>query len=910
MPGLQRCTQPDSRCLSVLHVVYVALVIAGTHQPFSHSSAPPAHCCPRVTMRHLLWLLFLPGVLCQCDPQILLPRSLIAWKGASLYIPCSYQWCRLNSPPSISLVWYLNPEYNKEKKEFAGTVLYKSNTPISPAFQGRVKLPEDLDRDCSLQLSGLQTNETGTYGARLIANVSGKPIKWISRTDVNVMDSPPAPEIQTNSEFREATWAEVTCSIAYYSPDYPINLNWEGLQRGTQASATRLVSEGRRMENTLSFTPTWKDHGKKLTCRLSTPAGTVSSEESLVLDVKYAPKEVQVKATPTETILEGQTLVLMCVTKSSNPTVFTYNWYKDGQWLHKDSAPKLTFVAQADEHFGSYYCTADNEIGRDRSAPLQIVVQYAPKDVRVELGLGSPIHEGATVVLSCSCTAVPPVSSYTWYRNSQLLPAQTQQELRFENIHHDQSGVYHCEPQNPVGKSKSPAFTVDVQYAPKGVEILLTNPRRILEGEEVILNCSVSSSKPPVTKYQWYWENSLYLETQRSTLTFPAREEQSGSYSCAAENAVSSGHSSPVSVDVQYKPKGVTVTREPSGSLCEGTTVTLQCSVARANPASLQYAWYKDEVLQGQSSELLRLTAVTSASSGLYHCEAQNAVGTTVAKAMPLDVCYGPRDVQMSVAPRGQIVEGMDLRLWCLADANPAVHRYDWYLNDQLQERQTQATMVLMDVQVEASGKYHCRASNQVSSGDSPPVHLTVYYSSKTIAKKSALGSSVVVLFFLLLGVLLFTLKQWKKRRLPTLVLDPVGRRSSFFPRRRAPLNTPQPASSMRCLNGISPEAINYATLQFPPSHPEGTDAPARGPRSSRQGVEPQGSGEAALYCVVKKPNLQPKGEAKGDYENVQTQPEEDELNYCTLVLPSPRTRGPPGRWESESSVQYAALRH
>ncbi|KAG6920713.1 CD22 molecule, partial [Chelydra serpentina] len=419
-------------------------------------------------MRHLVWLLFPLGYQASCVTV------------TCLSIPCRYESCllnpiRTNKLTIDSLVWYLNPVYDPEKKDFSGTVLYKHKASSSPDFAGRVRFLGDLQTDCSLQLSELRASENGSYGLRLVASSprnKQEERKWMTEISVNVMDSPPAPQIQA-PELRESTPAKVVCSVDYHCPDYPITLTWIGLEHRTPESTMRTGSG--RTENTLTFTPTWQDHGTNVTCRLSSPAGTPSSESSLVLDVKYAPKLVQLKATPGPTIREGDRLVLTCTTQGSNPPVSTYTWYKDTQWLNQGQ--ELEFEAKGDEHSGSYFCEADNEITRVRSPVLRIDVQYAPKDARVELLSASPIQEGTTVVLSCSCRAHPPVSNYTWYRNGQQLPAQTQQELRLNEIRPDGSGSYHCQPQNRVGMSESPAIPVDVQYPPKEVRIVLENPQ-------------------------------------------------------------------------------------------------------------------------------------------------------------------------------------------------------------------------------------------------------------------------------------------------------------------------------------------------------------------------------------------------------------------------------------------------
>ncbi|TFJ96302.1 cysteine proteinase precursor [Platysternon megacephalum] len=255
---------------------------------------------------------------------------------------------------------------------------------------------------------------------------------------------------------------------------------------------------------------------------------------------------------------------------------------------------------------------------------ISVNVMDAPKDAHVELVTGSQIQEGTTVVLSCSCRAHPPVSSYTWYRNGQHIPAQTQQELRFDRIHADQSGSYHCEPQNRVGMSESPAITVDVQE----VQITLKTPQRIREGDAVTLKCSVGNSNPPVTKYTWYKDNSQYQETQESVLTFPATEERSGNHSCAAQNAIGYRRSPPVSVAMQ----------------CD--VVTLKCSVGSSNPPVTKYTWYKDNSQDQETQESVLTFPATEQRSGNRSCAAQNAIGyrrsppVAVAMQWPCGDCY------------------------------------------------------------------------------------------------------------------------------------------------------------------------------------------------------------------------------------------------------------------------------
>uniref|UniRef100_A0A8C8VGK3 B-cell receptor CD22 n=1 Tax=Pelusios castaneus TaxID=367368 RepID=A0A8C8VGK3_9SAUR len=642
------------------------------------------------------------------------PRSLIAWRGACLSIPCRYKPCllftRSSSKPTIEyLAWYLNPVFDPEKKEFTGTVLYKHNASIDPAFHGRVRFLGDLQRDCSLQVSDLQANETGKYGLRLIVSHPRKKqkIKWLSEISVNVMDSPPAPQIQAPNDFRESIPARVVCLIGYHCPDYPINLTWVGLDHGTPEYATRSADGSGLTNNTLSFTPTWQDHGANLTCQLSTLDGIQHSESTVVLDVKFAPRNVLLNVTPNQTIEEGVRLMLSCMSQDSNPPVSKYQLYKDGQLLQEGQT--LEFEAKGDEHTGSYHCEASNEIYTVSSPKLRIDIQYAPKDARVELMTDSQIEEGTTVVLRCSCKAQPSASNYTWYRNRQRVLAQTQEELRFDEIRPDQFGSYYCEPQNSIGESKSPAIMVDIQYGPKDVRLTLENPQRILEGDLVTLNCSVGSSNPPVTKYTWYKDDTQYKETLENILTFPATEEQSGDYSCEAENDLCSF--APFNLGSFYSPdapKDAHVELVPDSWIEEGTTVVLRCS-CRAQPSASSYTWYRNgQRMQAQTQEELRFNEIHPDQSGSYQCEPQNSIGESESPAVMIDV-------QIILNAPQRILEGDLVMLNCsVGNSNPPVTKYTWYKDDR-QYKETRENTLTFPATDEQTGDYSCRAENMVS---------------------------------------------------------------------------------------------------------------------------------------------------------------------------------------------------
>uniref|UniRef100_A0A8D0HM40 Ig-like domain-containing protein n=1 Tax=Sphenodon punctatus TaxID=8508 RepID=A0A8D0HM40_SPHPU len=734
-------------------------------------------------------------------------------------------------------------------------------------------------------------------------------------------ESPPTPQIRVPQKIQESRSASVTCSVPYHCPDYPVNLTWHGLGETptTSNDNRKLDTSGVETWSVLQFTPTWNDHGKNLTCQLSSQNGMESSQSSVVLDVKYAPKGVQLSVTPNTTVEEGEKLLLECVIESSNPPVSEYRWYKNMQLIYEWQDQSVTFEAHGDEHSGSYHCEAGNGIGGlSSSKTLMIDVHYAPKETKVDMPL-EPIREGSTVVLRCRARANPPVSHYMWDKAGQHEPLSAQQELRFGKILPNNSGSYRCKAQNPIGTSESSTISLDVQYAPKDVELSTGNRQPVRDRDTVTLTCSVGRSNPGVTGFVWYKDNNHWYENAKvNLLRFLATSEKAGKYQCVARNTIGSTRSSPITVDVQYAPRKVTVVLEPAGLIREGNAVTLSCRVGEANPKVSDYTWYKAErILDNAKTSVLSLRNVASADSGSYHCAARNSLDTAHSSPTELDVQYGPRHLRVLIHPPGQIIETMTVLLVCEADANPTAELYEWYRKEGMERLAGGRTLTLESIEVEESGEYFCSASNSVSGGKSQPFTVTVHYSNATLLKQGAMGLGTGILFLLLLGLLFFAAKRWKKRTITYMDKAPVVRkRGSFFvkkkPRREEPYSNmvnedPRPFRSLGYLNEGSDTSVSYATLQFPPRFSEEPAPSARLPRNNQKQIVLESQDEAVIYSVVKKPRQPHKGQTKNDYENVV--PGEEELHYSSLVNLAPRPHTPGPDREPEGSVEYAALK-
>uniref|UniRef100_A0ACB8FS51 Uncharacterized protein n=2 Tax=Sphaerodactylus townsendi TaxID=933632 RepID=A0ACB8FS51_9SAUR len=392
------------------------------------------------------------------------------------------------------------------------------------------------------------------------------------------------------------------------------------------------------------------------------------------------------------------------------------------------NSPKIEFEAQGDQHSGDYRCEAKNSVGTQPSNTHRVDVHYPPKEVKIDSMPQVDIEEGESLVLQCSSKGNPE-THYQWFKQPLTTVFKDGKQLQFNVVRLENAGAYYCSAGNMLGSSKSSPVTLNVQYAPKDVQLAIENDQLpIKEKDTVLLNCSFGRSNPSNNiKYKWYKANSR-LPSKENLLNFPANLEQAGDYRCEVCNTIKCGSSPPVTVDIHYAPKGVTAVAEQRIPINEGNRVNLRCEVASANPEVFSYRWYKDVAQQPVDSEAAELTIyhVTSADSGRYWCEATNSVATSRSQQLLLKVYYGPRNISLSLERQVPVTEGMDVSFLCATDANPPPYYFELYHNKEMLLKASDRILLLQKVKVEDSGDYHCKASNGISTGKSQTLMFSV----------------------------------------------------------------------------------------------------------------------------------------------------------------------------------------
>ncbi|KAJ8287461.1 hypothetical protein COCON_G00001200 [Conger conger] len=255
--------------------------------------------------------------------------------------------------------------------------------------------------------------------------------------------------------------------------------------------------------------------------------------------------------------------------------------------------------------------------------------------LQVRVNPGS-VTEGQSVTLTCSTTCTLTGSpAFTWYRDRSPLSFTTQTHQLTASS--EDGGTYSCAVKGSE-LLPSPAVALTVNYPPKGVSVSVSPSGEIVEGSSVTLTC-INQANPPVQRYSWFQENrAVPSETGGPEASYTIKhitQQDAGEYYCEAGNGIGTNRSPPKRLDVQYPPKGTSVSVSPSGEIEEGSSVTLTCR-SDANPPVQRYSWFKETGAGAGSGQSLNFSNFSSWSSGQYYCEAKNTHGAQNSTALLL----------------------------------------------------------------------------------------------------------------------------------------------------------------------------------------------------------------------------------------------------------------------------------
>ncbi|KAJ7304112.1 hypothetical protein JRQ81_011637 [Phrynocephalus forsythii] len=501
------------------------------------------------------------GFLCNESPLRITPSLLIAWKGSCMLIPCHVGETlyseRLNP---TGVIWYFKPFFDQRSFSYTGQLLYDSSKTAvdlmnltSSVFRDRVRFVGDLSQgDCSLKITELHPNDSGMYGVVVAASVGNKTQRQMLYRTVraHVRDSPLKPNLEVYpEEIQEALTASVICSVSQRSPNEPIRMILGGLEE-QRLSIQKSTDENSELRQELSFVPTWKDHGKWVTCSLMNKNDEIIFQSAVKLDVKHAPKGVELIADPGTTLREGGKLSFECIVKSSNPAVLDFEWWKNDHRIDEGiNGSQMEIDPVGPQHSGRYGCGASNRLGTTESAELTIDVQFAPKNVQVVQDPPREIKEGGSLNLRCQVGAANPKEiTYRWHKDQQLLVDQGA-ILIIHNMSRGDTGDYSCEARNSVGTTDSKRLRLNVQHPPEEPQISFS--RSTVQGKDAVSLHCWSTARPPITHYEWYKCPAEDILSSQQELHFQAiQPNDSGGYYCKAYNPIGQSISSVLTLNI------------------------------------------------------------------------------------------------------------------------------------------------------------------------------------------------------------------------------------------------------------------------------------------------------------------------------------------------------------------------
>ncbi|MEI7728392.1 MAG: immunoglobulin domain-containing protein [Verrucomicrobiota bacterium] len=269
-----------------------------------------------------------------------------------------------------------------------------------------------------------------------------------------------------------------------------------------------------------------------------------------------------------------------------------------------------------------------------------------------------------------------------------------------------------------------PYWQLTTVTAQPPVIILQPVNQTVLVGQATAFTVSARGTAP--LHYQWYHDGNLEAGAQSSGYIFTnASLSQGGNYYVVVSNAYGSITSAVATLAVWAAP---TITAEPqSATNLAGTTASFNVG-ANGSPVPW-YQWYKSvdsnpwSVIGGATNCQLSVASCQLSDAGNYSVVVTNAAGTITSAVATLSVWSAPVIVTQ---PQNQTnFVGTIVSFSVIANGSPALW-YQWWYEGTALPNQTNAALILPNVQMTNAGNYSVVITNNVASVTSMVASLAV----------------------------------------------------------------------------------------------------------------------------------------------------------------------------------------
>uniref|UniRef100_A0A287CTJ0 Vascular cell adhesion protein 1 n=1 Tax=Ictidomys tridecemlineatus TaxID=43179 RepID=A0A287CTJ0_ICTTR len=238
----------------------------------------------------------------------------------------------------------------------------------------------------TLTLIAMRMEDSGTYVCEGVNSI-GRSQKEV---ELIVEAFPRDPEIEMSGLLVNGNPVTVSCRVPNVYPFDHLEielLNGETIlmKKNFLEEMDRKSLETKSLE--VTFTPTTEDSGKVLVCRAKLHTGEMESEHkqrqsTQTLYVNVAPKDIQLTVFPSESVKEGDTVIISCTCGNIPETwIILKKKAETGDTVLKSIDGAYTILKVQLEDAGVYECESKNEVGSQlRNLTLDVKGRDNTKD--------------------------------------------------------------------------------------------------------------------------------------------------------------------------------------------------------------------------------------------------------------------------------------------------------------------------------------------------------------------------------------------------------------------------------------------------------------------------------------------------------------------------------------------------
>ncbi|XP_019479371.1 PREDICTED: vascular cell adhesion protein 1 isoform X1 [Hipposideros armiger] len=323
--------------------------------------------------------------------------------------------------------------------------------------------------------------------------------KQEKRIRVDLYSFPRDPEIEMSSLLVSGNPVNISCKVPNVYPSDQLEIE---LLKGESVMKTEtflMDVHKKSLENKsleMTFIPTTEDTGKVLVCQAKLHIGETEFEpkqrqSTQTLHVKVAPKDIQLMAFPSESVKEGDTVIISCTCGNVPQTwIILKKKAETGDTVLKSTDGAYTIHKAQLEDAGVYECESKNEIGLQlRSITLDVKVP--PRNTTISVHPSRNVKEGENITITCKTFSHPPAVITLKRVNvaNEVTMCSKNGIFTLYHVTQNDTGVYVISASNEVGDDSG---WIEISVKRRG------NSKDYFSPELLVLYCASSLIIPAI----------------------------------------------------------------------------------------------------------------------------------------------------------------------------------------------------------------------------------------------------------------------------------------------------------------------------------------------------------------------------------------------------------------------------